>query len=115
MSLIFMEKRGFENDGMWPCWVDAYIFREQPAAKNLIIMINTEVIIDFLRIAVSKIISLNKLIDGGAAIFHAENINHHIVKIGKDVIIPLVRNMLRVYVISQVKFAKINRADEHSP
>lgn len=55
---------------------------------------------DFLKIAVRSIISLSKLIDGGAAIFHAEKINHHAVKIGKDVIMPLVRNMLRVCVIS---------------
>lgn len=59
-------------------------------------MINNEETIDFLRIAVSKIISLNKLIDGGAAMFHAEKINHHIVKIGRDTIIPLVRYILRV-------------------
>jgi hypothetical protein len=41
-------------------------------------------------------ISLNKLIDGGAAMFQAEKINHHIVKIGKEVIIPFVKYILRV-------------------
>lgn len=55
---------------------------------------------DFLIIAVNKMISLSKLIDGGAAIFHAENTNHHIDMIGKAPIIPLVRYMLRVCVIS---------------
>lgn len=78
-------------------------------------MIIIEVIIDFLMIAVNKMISLSKLIDGGAAIFQAEKINHHIVKIGSEVIIPLVRYMLRVWVISYVILARIKRAEEHSP
>ena len=55
------------------------------------------------------------MIDGGAAMFHAVNINHHIVKIGNVVIMPFVKNILRVLVISYVTLAKINRADEHSP
>jgi hypothetical protein len=45
---------------------------------------------------VSSIISLNKLIDGGAAIFHAANINHHIVIVGQTVINPFIKNILRV-------------------
>jgi len=66
-------------------------------------------------IAVSKIISLSRLIDGGAAIFQAEKINHHIVKIGSEVIIPFVKYMLRVWVISYVMLARINSAEEHNP
>lgn len=115
MSLIFNEYRGLENDGVWPCCVEAYKFSEYAAARNLMIMIRIEVIVDFLRIAVRRIISLNKLIDGGAAIFHAEKINHHIVRIGSVVIIPFVRYILRVWVISYVMLAKINKADEHNP
>jgi len=47
-----------------------------------------------------NIISLNKLIDGGAAILQIVNKNHHIDKIGHIVNKPLVRNILRVWVIS---------------
>jgi hypothetical protein len=55
---------------------------------------------DFVRAAVIKEISLNRLIDGGAAIFAAVNKNHHIDIIGLIVINPLVKNILRVLVIS---------------
>jgi len=55
---------------------------------------------DLVRVAVIRVISLNRLIDGGAAIFVAVNINHHIDIIGLIVISPLVRNILRVWVIS---------------
>jgi len=47
-----------------------------------------------------SIISLIKLIDGGAAIFAQVNKNHHNVRIGSDAIIPFVRANLRVWVIS---------------
>jgi len=40
------------------------------------------------------------LIDGGAAILAAVNRNHHIVIIGVIDINPLVKNILRVWVIS---------------
>jgi len=45
----------------------------------------------------------------------AVNINHHIVMIGLIVINPLVKNMLRVWVISYDRFAIMNNADELSP
>jgi len=45
-------------------------------------------------------ISLNKLIDGGAAIFAAVNINHHIDMVGLIHIKPFDKNILRVDVIS---------------
>jgi hypothetical protein len=51
-------------------------------------------------IEVINIISLNRLIVGGAAMLLAVNINHHIVKIGIKDIIPLVIYRLRVEVIS---------------
>jgi hypothetical protein len=72
-------------------------------------------IIDFVSVVVIKVISLSKLIDGGAAILAAVNRNHHIVIIGLIVISPLVRNILRVWVISYDKFAIINKAEELSP
>jgi len=51
---------------------------------------------DLLIIDVINIISLNKLIDGGAAIFQMENINHHSAKTGENVNKPLVKYILRV-------------------
>lgn len=67
------------------------------------------------KMLVSKKISLIKLIVGGAAIFAADIKNHQKVIAGKKVIIPLVRNNLRVCVVSYVIFAKANRAEEHKP
>lgn len=55
---------------------------------------------DFDRVVVINMISLSRLMDGGAAIFAAVNKNHHIDIIGLIVIRPFVRNMLRVWVIS---------------
>jgi hypothetical protein len=49
---------------------------------------------------VSRIISPSRLIEGGAAIFAAENINHQKVIDGNSIIMPLVINMLRVCVVS---------------
>lgn len=65
-------------------------------------------------VVISKI-SLNKLIDGGAAIFAAVKINHHRVKVGPTHIKPLVKNILRVFVISYDRFAKINNAEDLKP
>ena len=70
---------------------------------------------DFVSVEVIKVISLRRLIDGGAAMFAAVNRNHHIVIIGLIVIRPLVRNILRVWVISYERFAMINRAEDLSP
>lgn len=72
-------------------------------------------IIDFVSVVVINVISLRRLIDGGAAILAAVNRNHHIVIIGLIVIRPLVKNILRVCVISYDRFAIINKADELSP
>lgn len=59
--------------------------------------------------------SLRRLEDGGAAIFIAQFMNHHMVSVGNAVIIPLVRKILRVWVDSYVIFARANSLDEHSP
>jgi len=71
--------------------------------------------IDLARVAVINVISLKRLIDGGAAILAAVNINHHIVIIGLIIINPLVRNILRVSVISYDRFAIINNAEDLRP
>lgn len=55
---------------------------------------------DFDRIAVSRIISASRFRDGGAAIFVAVAMNHHIVILGRSVRNPLVRNRLREFVDS---------------
>ena len=115
MSFIFMLFIGLENEGIWPCCVDEYMLSEQAAAKNLIIIKNKADTVDLDKTEVSRIISLIRLIDGGAAIFQAVNKNHHIVNVGQIVISPLVKYILRVCVISYVKFAKIKRPDEHNP
>lgn len=62
-----------------------------------------------------KKISLIRLIVGGADIFAAVNKNHHKVIIGATAIIPFVKNILRVCVISYLMFAIINNADELKP
>jgi hypothetical protein len=49
--------------------------------------------------AIINIISLIKLILGGAAIFAHENMNHHIDIFGIMDIMPLVKRILRVDVI----------------
>jgi len=68
--------------------------------KNLIkaIKINEDVEDD--KMDVIKIISLRRLIDGGAAMFAQVKMNHHIVIVGPTHINPFVRNRLRVLVIS---------------
>lgn len=49
---------------------------------------------------VSRRTSLSRLIEGGAAILAHVNKNHHIVNVGREVIRPLVRAVLRVWIIS---------------
>jgi len=89
--------------------------REYIAVKNLTPARRIANQMDLDRDAVISIISLIKLIDGGAAMLAAANINHHIVIIGLRVMSPLVRNILRVWVISYDKLAKINSAEDLNP
>lgn len=51
-------------------------------------------------ILVMSIISLSRLIDGGAAILLAVDINHHRVRVGMVIRIPFVSNRFRVFMIS---------------
>lgn len=57
-------------------------------------------IVDIDDVARINIISLSKLIEGGAAIFTVANINHHIVMVGRNLIIPFIKNILRECIIS---------------
>lgn len=72
------------------------MWREYIAVRNLTRPSNGTKYRDLDRVAVINIISLSKLIEGGAAIFAAVNINHHMVIVGLIVINPLVKNILRV-------------------
>jgi hypothetical protein len=76
------------------------MWREYAAVINLINAIKISENADVDIIDEISIISLNKLIEGGAAILAAVNKNHHIVIIGFTHINPLVKNSLRVLVIS---------------
>lgn len=76
------------------------MYSEYAAVKNLTSPSRAilDILIDI--IEVINMISLNKLIVGGAAIFLAVNINHHMVRIGINAISPFVIYNLRVDVIS---------------
>jgi hypothetical protein len=82
-----------------PWFVAEYRYSEYATVINLInlrgIIIHEECLI----ILVINIISLIKLILGGAAIFAQQNKNHHNDNMGIIVSIPLVRVILRVWVI----------------
>lgn len=77
-----------------------YICSEYIAVRNLTSLSSGTINRDLLNAAVINIISLRRLIDGGAAILAAVKMNHHIVIIGLMVINPFVRNILRVCVTS---------------
>jgi len=83
-----------------PCCVLPYIFREYTPVIKIIIISARIKKIENDTVAVINIISLNKLMDGGAAILIAVKINHHIVILGINIIIPFIRNILRVCRIS---------------
>lgn len=67
------------------------------------------------RIEVKSRISDARLIVGGAAIFAAENKNQIAVINGKNASIPLVKNKLRVCVVSYIELASANRAEDERP
>jgi hypothetical protein len=68
--------------------------------KNLVSPRRAKAEVDSFRIAVINMISLRRLIDGGAAIFLAVNKNHHSVRVGVRTIRPFIRNKLRVCISS---------------
>lgn len=71
--------------------------------------------VDFEIMEVRSIISDIRLIVGGAAILAAVAMNHHIQVFGSSVNSPLVKNSLRVLVVSYVTPARENMAGEDSP
>lgn len=69
---------------------------EYTAVKNLRNANTTIEVNDMEIILVRRKISLNKLNDGGTAMFADNNKNHHIDKVGVNIIIPFVKYLLRV-------------------
>lgn len=98
-----------------PCWVEVYKNKEYTAAKKAVIARIGAVLKEVERIEERSIISAIRFKDVGAAIFAEDARNHIIVVIGNNVIIPLVRYRLRVWVVSYNIFAKANNAEEHKP
>lgn len=89
--------------------------REYEAVKNLISDTVTRDEKENDRIEEIKMISLRRLIEGGAAILAPVNRNHHKVIIGLIHIKPFVRKMLRVWVISYDILAKEKSAEDLNP
>lgn len=117
-SCLFFElidDKGLVKFLIWPCCVVEYMWREYAAVRNLVNEIMIIIHMDLEIIVTINMISLSKLIDGGAAIFVMVNINHQRVIMGLIVINPFVRNILRVWVFSYDIFARAKRADEHNP
>lgn len=85
------------------------VVKEENKINNIII-IGCHVII-----LMYSIISLNKLIVGGAEIFTDVNINHQNVMLGNDVIIPLKDRMFRVWNFVYIILTNKNKAEEDSP
>lgn len=70
--------------------------REYATVKNLISLIGMTVIIDWLTVLVINIISLIRLILGGAAMLALQDRNHHIDDSGRIDINPFVSAILRL-------------------
>jgi hypothetical protein len=70
---------------------------------------------DCLIVAVINIISLIRLMDGGAAIFAQQLMNHQNEIAGISDRSPFVRVILRVMVMLYVRFARQNMAEDLSP
>lgn len=67
------------------------------------------------RVPEISMISLSRLIDGGAAILALIIRNHNKVNLGVTINSPLVRTILRVWFISYVILARQNNPDETTP
>jgi hypothetical protein len=86
----------FEKFDKAPCWVLPYMFSEYTPVMKVRIIRDKIKKIDMAKVAVINMISLSRLIDGGAAMLIAVNMNHHIDMFGLNTVIPFIRNILRV-------------------
>jgi len=92
--------RGFVNEGGHPCCVDVYRIREYAAVMKTVMEIGMSRIKDLFKVLEINIISLSRLILGGAAIFAADRMNQRRVIKGNRFRSPLVIYILRVWVVS---------------
>jgi len=99
-SFILYCGKVFETTIKGPWCIEVYMYNEYAAVKNLVNPRRISVEVDIFKIDVISIISLIRLIDGGAAMFLAVNKNHHKVRVGATINIPFVKNSLRVWVSS---------------
>lgn len=89
--------RNLETDGLNPpCWVATKTWRQYAALKKSLVAMSKESVdlVDIIPIVI--IISLCRLIEGGAPIFAANDRNHMNEITGLKEIRPLVRKSLRV-------------------
>lgn len=98
-----------------PCCLKEYKYKEYAALKKDINEIDKIVNQDQLTKLFNNIISLIKLIEGGAAILQEHNKNHQMANLGKKFNIPLFKNKLRLPVRSYNKLTKQNNPEEHNP
>ena len=100
MSLIDSELYELEYELIEPWFKVEYMYREYAAAKNVSSARGNIMFIDIDIDAVISRISLNKLIDGGVAMFIAINRNQNMEKVGLKIRMPLDKIILRVLNIS---------------
>lgn len=91
---------GLVKDLSCPCWVEENMCKEYAAVINLINEIAISDVNEEDKMEVIRRISLNRLMEGGAAILAPVNRNHQRVIVGATQSNPLVRKILRVLVIS---------------
>jgi hypothetical protein len=100
ISLMDRELYELEYELIEPWFRVEYIYREYAAAKNVSKAKGSIKFKDMDIDAEIKRISLNKLIEGGVAMFIAIKINQNIEKVGLKIKIPLDKIILRVLNIS---------------
>lgn len=83
-----------------PWLIDANKCSEYATVKNLISINGINIVIEEGNAAVISIISLRRLIEGGAAMFAHTIRNHHMDRMGQAASRPLVNAILRVCVYS---------------
>jgi len=108
-------KKGNKNLGAPPCWVTLYKYILYAADINIIKLNGTTIQEEIKKEVIKSKISLNKLIDGGPAIFATQPKNHHIEIIGVNISIPFDKNNLREKTFSYLNPAKANNKEEHKP
>jgi hypothetical protein len=102
------------NLGIEPCCVEVYRWNENTDVRNDAMAMIIIRIVEVNSIPIVSIISAKRLIVGGAARFVAKIRNHHMVRMGDEVIYPLLMNNLRELDMSYIFLAMRNMADEEN-